>query len=135
MEDLLNLNSSNSVGGKVKKFDNLAPGEYLVKSFKLKETNFGLKLYVQINDYYLVLPQRYADKINSDEQLKEINEKKYKMVYKGKNKDEFNKLMIDFVALKSDENIASDSDSDEDDVSMPPPPPPKKKRASKKANN
>lgn len=44
MEDLLNLNASNHKSGeKVKKFDDFANGEYLVKSFKLKDTPFGFR--------------------------------------------------------------------------------------------
>lgn len=128
MEDLLSLNaSSKSIDGKIKKFDNLSIGEYFVKSFKLKETQFGLRVYVEIDDFYLVLPARFSDKINSTEQLEELNENKFKMVYKGKNKDEFNKLMIDFVQLKDaavadnsnapndEENVSEDDDDEEFD--------------------
>lgn len=124
MEDLFNLNTSNQkTGEKVKKFDDLANGEYLVKSFKLKETPFGLRLYAQIDDFYLILPPRYTDKINSGEQVQELNEKKMKMVYNGKNKDEFNKLMIDFKLLEtssSDGNISAESDEEEMQVVKPP---------------
>lgn len=119
MEDLINLNASNKSGEKIKKFDDLAKGVYLVKSFKLKETTFGLRLYVQIDDFYLILPPRYTDKINSADQLKELNGGKFKMIYGGKNKDEFNKLMIDFQPLKEDENTTVDSASDEDDEDLP----------------
>lgn len=123
MEDLLSLNSSNkSVDGKIRKFDNLPIGEYLVKSFSLKENQFGIRVYVEIDDFYLVLPARFSDKINSAEQLEELNENKFKMVYNGKNKNEFNKLMMDFVPLKDvaenpnafnvEENASEEDDDD-----------------------
>lgn len=112
MEDLLSLNSSNSVNqARVKKFDSLEVGEYIVKSFKLKETNFGLRVYVEIDDFYLSLPPRFSDKINSAEQIDDINDKKFKMIYKGKNPEEFNKLMIDFELVKvHDAQIIEDED-------------------------
>lgn len=100
--------------GKIKKFDNLSTGEYMVKSFKLKETQFGLRVYVEVDDFYLVLPARFFDKINSVQQLDELNENKFKMVYNGKNKDEFNKLMIDFIPLMDD---ATNNEDDGDTAS------------------
>lgn len=121
MDDLLSLNaSSTNAEGRIKKFDNLPIGEYLVKSFKLKVTQFGLRVYVEIDDFYVVLPARFSDKINSAEQLEELNGNKFKMVYKGKNKEEFNKLMIDFVplkenAVKPNSNNGEDSASEDDD--------------------
>lgn len=134
MEDLINLNTSNKSGEKIKKFDDLTQGTYLVKSFKLKDTTFGLRLYVQIDDFYLVLPPRYTDKINSDEQLQELNGGKFKMIYHGKNKDEYNKLMIDFKPLKEVPNITTDSGSDEDDLPLGKPLA-KKQKSLKRARN
>lgn len=118
MEELLNLNASSASNEKVKKFENLDHGTYLVKSFKLKDTPYGLRLFVQIDDFYLILPPRYTDKINSDEQLKELNDGKFKMIYRGKNKDEFNKLMIDFKPLMEDESAAADSTSEEEEIAL-----------------
>lgn len=86
-----------------------------MKSFKLKDTQFGLRVYVEIDDFYLVLPARFSDKINSAEQLAEINENKVKMIYNGKNKDEFNKLMIDFVQLKEDAAKPNQNDDESED--------------------
>lgn len=117
MEDLLSLNTSNQKTANheaVKKFDNLVIGDYLVKSFQLKDTKFGLRVFVEIDDFYLILPARFSDKINSKEQLEELNDQKWKMEYRGKNKDEFGKLMIDFKLL-NDESAADDTSSDGDD--------------------
>lgn len=119
MEDLLDLNASNRTSEKVKKFENLDRGTYLVKSFDLKDTPFGIRLFVKIDDFNIILPQRYSDKINSDDQLKELNDGKYKMIYRGKNKDEYNKLMIDFKPLGESETMANDSSSSSDDEDIP----------------
>lgn len=100
MEDLLNLNASRTqIHERARKFDELAIGEYLVKSFKLKETTFGLRLHVLFEDFFIILPERYADKINSEEQITELNNLKWKMVYNGKNKQQGNRLMLDFEKL------------------------------------
>lgn len=111
MEDLLNLNSSATKAvAKSKRFDDLKIGEYLVKTFKLKEFPFGLRLLVEIDNFYLILPPRFSDKINSEQQLAEINAKKFKMVYGGKDPGEFNKLIIDFVLLSDRGGIQSNED-------------------------
>lgn len=101
MEDLLSLNySSAKKETKIKKFDSLENGEYTVKSFKLKDTNFGLRVFAEIDNFYLSLPPRFSDKINSEEQIAEINSKKWKMTYGGKDAAEFNKLIIDFKQME-----------------------------------
>lgn len=122
MEDLLSLNSSTAKKeARVKKFDHLQIGEYIVKSFKLKETTFGLRVFVEIDDFYLCLPPRFSDKINSSEQIDELNGKKFKMVYGGKNVDEFNKLIIDFKPVREIQEAqeleieTTDGSSDEPD--------------------
>lgn len=97
MEELLSLNSS--VAKKVsrnKRFDDLAVGTYIVKSFKTKNTMYGLRVLVEIDDFHLSLPPRFSDKINSEEQIEELNAKKWKMIYGGKDVAEFNKLILDF---------------------------------------
>lgn len=115
MEELMSLNASNQVPeSKLKKFDNLAPGEYLVKTFSLKKTVFGLRLCAEIDDFYLNLPPRYTDKVNSDEQLDDINSKQWKMVYSGKNRDQGNKLMIDFEPVIPDPQDSTNDDEDDD---------------------
>lgn len=121
MEDLLSLNSSVvKVEPKIKRFDDLENGEYVVKLFKLKETPFGLRVLVQINNFYLSLPPRFSDKINSVDQIAELNTKKFKMVYGGKNAEEFNKLILDFVPLKDGVgNQNNEDDSEEEGDAQP----------------
>lgn len=123
MEDLLSLNSSVAkITPKIKRFDDLENGEYVVKSFKLKETPFGLRVFVEINNFYLSLPPRFSDKINSVDQIAELNVKKFKMVYGGKNAEEFNKLILDFVPLKDGDGVGNqnnEDDSEEEEDAQP----------------
>lgn len=111
MEELLSLNSSAAkTVARIKKFDDLENGEYIVKSFKLKDTPYGLRVLVEVDNFYLTLPPRFSDKINSAEQIAELNAKNFKMVYGGKNAEEFNRLIIDFVALKDVKGRETDED-------------------------
>lgn len=123
MEDLLSLNSSATKKSvKIKRFDDLENGEYIVKSFKLKDTPYGLRVHVEIDNFYLSLPPRFSDKINSVEQIAQLNAKKFKMIYGGKNAEEFNRLIIDFLPLKDDGADAQNNEEDsalEDDEEAP----------------
>lgn len=111
MEELLSLNSSVAkTVAKIKRFDDLENGEYIVKSFNLKDTPYGLRVFVEVENFYLTLPPRFSDKINSAEQIAELNAKHFKMVYGGKNAAEFNRLIIDFVELKDVEERETDED-------------------------
>lgn len=116
MEDLLSLNSSTTKSiARMKRFDDLQEGTYIIKSFQLKETTFGLRVVVQIDNFYLALPPRFSDKINSEDQILELNSKKWTMVYGGKDAKEFNKLIIDFKPLKDGKHLNQTTDEDDDD--------------------
>lgn len=116
MEDLLSLNSSaTKSNARMKRFDDLQVGTYIVKSFQLKETTFGLRVVVEIDNFYLTLPPRFSDKMNSEEQILELNAKKWTMVYGGKNASEFNKLIIDFKPLKDSKRLNQTNDEEDDD--------------------
>lgn len=112
MEDLLSFNESNRSKDIVKKFDDLAIGEYIPKLFKLADTNYGLKIYVSIDDFWIMLPTRYSDKINSDEQIRELNNTKFKMIYSGKDQNQGNRVMLKFKPLDDDEDGSSDDDEE-----------------------
>lgn len=114
MEDLLSLNDSNKRDeSKTVKFDNLKVGEYFVKSFSLKENQYGLQVYVEIADFFIILPKRFSDKINSSEQIDELNLKKFKMTYHGKNVKEGNRVMLDFKPL-GERELLDESELDSD---------------------
>lgn len=114
MEDLLSLNSSVAKKvSRIKRFDDLAVGTYIVKSFKMKNTMYGLRVLVEIDNFHLSLPPRFSDKINSEEQIEELNVKKWKMVYGGKDAEEFNKLILDFIPIVEDELIEDSATEEE----------------------
>lgn len=97
-----------------KKFDDLEIGDYTVSAFKLEEhARFGLKLHVYVDDFYLILPSRFADKINQQSQVDELNNQAIKLVYGGKDAGRFNRLKLDFVQVESSKR-AVEADDGED---------------------
>lgn len=65
-------------------FTQLPAGEYQIQKFAKVETPKGERLRVDLNEYYVFLPERYLNGIN-EEKLAELNNGKYVMVFKGKN--------------------------------------------------
>lgn len=84
-----------------KSFDELAKGEYRIVQFKLNNTRFGLRLTVHFEDFFVWLPSRFSDKISSQDQVNELNQKaasgNYFMRYDGKDKDRKGFLLIKFI--------------------------------------
>lgn len=101
MELLLSLNSS-AIKKEVsyKKFADLPIGSYTVKKFALKETSYGIRLSVYIEDFYLTLPQRYSDKINTEAHVEEMNRTRTRLIYGGKEPGQFGILKIDFKVIE-----------------------------------
>lgn len=81
---------------KIKSFDQLAVGNYIVNSFKLHDTQYGLRLAVIVNAEIIYLPPRFSDAINTKELLDELNTAKYIMLYKGKDSKQKNWIDVDF---------------------------------------
>lgn len=114
MEELLSLNSAASKKVlRYKRFGDLDVGTYIVKSFKIKNGDYGLRVLVEIDNFYMTLPLRFSDKINSEEQVAELNAKKWKMVYGGKNANEFNRLILNFKPIVEDQFIEESATEDE----------------------
>lgn len=97
MNTLLSLNWSAQIREPYhKKFCDLPIGSYAVRRFLLKETPYGLRLHAEIEDFYLALPKRFSDQINTQEQVEEINRERWQLVYGGRDTTDCRKLKIDF---------------------------------------
>lgn len=79
-------------------FDDLAAGDYLISSFLLVETKFGTRLRVDLGDKVVFMSARYAVGM-TDEKVRELNDGQYLLCYKGKDKAQHNKLIVDFESL------------------------------------
>lgn len=79
-------------------FDELAVGDYFIKSFAYVDTKFGKKIRLDIGECVVFLPNRFINAIgveNIDEKIAEMNQGQYVMLYRGKNKSQFNQVMLD----------------------------------------
>lgn len=80
----------------------------------MRDTTYGRKLTVDIDDFYVTLPPRFSDKINTADQIAELNKQKFRMEYAGKSVDEHNMLKIDFrkESYYNDAQTFGDTDDD-----------------------
>lgn len=106
-------NSCENTFRPIKKFDDLAVGTYTVDSFRLKDTKFGRRIFVNIEDFCVVLPPRFLERISTQNQIDELNSEQYKMIYAGKDKEKKNLLLLNFV------EVAKTSDDGDDDSEQP----------------
>lgn len=85
-----------------KKFEELEIGDYKIKCFELVKTKkFGVRLIVRMEDFFVWLPPRFSDKINSNQLLVDMNKKasenNFYMRYNGKDIDQHGKILLDFI--------------------------------------
>lgn len=90
-------NASNSKP--VANFDKLAAGDYFISNFAVVETKFGSRLRIDLGDKAVLLPERFTVGL-TPEKVCELNEGNYILVYKGKDRAQNNKLIVDFEAVE-----------------------------------
>lgn len=78
-----------------KSFNDLLPGEYIVKHFEKHESKHGERVRIAIDDYYMYLPQRFNTTL-SQGRLDELNKSPKIMVYGGKDISARDRLILDF---------------------------------------
>lgn len=83
-------------GGDYMSFEKLTVGEYKVQKFELIGTQYGQRIRVTCEDFFVYLPSRFSLRIGTQLQIDELNGKKYLMVYKGKDSNYNNRIMLDF---------------------------------------
>lgn len=67
-----------------KSFGSLGRGEYPVKKFSMVETKYGHRVKVDLKEFYVYLPARFAVDQFTAEVLDELNEQDIVMIYNGK---------------------------------------------------
>lgn len=92
-----------------KNFDQLDIGEHKIKQFAIKDTQYGTRIQVTIEDFYVFLPARFSDKITSESEIDELNATPCIMIYKGKEK---NCIQLDF-KLDTEEKASNEDDNDD----------------------
>lgn len=74
-------------------FKNISPGEFLVKNFSVVDTQHGVRIQIEVDNGYMYLPERFSVLSQS---LDELNKSPKIMVYKGKDANDTNRLMLEF---------------------------------------
>lgn len=86
-----------------KSFKHLPLGEYTVKSFNVVTTTYGSRVRIEIDDFYMYLPERAALKLN-DKLIALLNENTVIMSYMGKDPEVQNRLLLDFEMIGYNKN-------------------------------
>lgn len=89
-------------------------GKYKAKYFEIKSTEFGDRVHVYIDDFYIILPERFNKKINQQSHIEQLNKMNLNLVFNGKDKQCYNFLQLSFEECANDEKTDKDK-SDEDD--------------------
>lgn len=84
----------------------LQPGRYKIDHFEFRDTQYGKRLVIEIDQGDLFLPKNMVKKINSESAIKKLNSERYDLVFEGKEK---NVLKFDF-----EKHDATDDEGDDD---------------------
>lgn len=77
-----------------KSFKDLAVGEYLINRFLFVDTHFGKRIRINLDGFYMYLPERFATLTESE--LNDLNSSQKIMIYSGKDANNQNRLLLDF---------------------------------------
>lgn len=78
-----------------KGFKELSTGEYMVHSFSKVDTGHGTRIRIDLDEFYMFLPERFAITLN-DKHLAELSATRKIMIYSGKDITDHNRLLLDF---------------------------------------
>lgn len=76
-------------------FKDLAVGEYIVNHFSICNTTYGDRIQIELDDKYMILPERFAKKLDQDK-IDALNRTPKIMVYSGKDSNYQNRLILEF---------------------------------------
>lgn len=76
-------------------FKNLRQGEYIVKNFCIVDTQHGKRVQIDVNDGYMLLPERFLT-VLPQLVIDDLNKSPKIMSYKGKDVNDGNRLILDF---------------------------------------
>lgn len=99
---VLNLLKTANLGREYKSFKDLPVGSYVIKRFSLFETTYGVRVRIEINDWYMFLPERFTGFIR-DENIADLNAATVVMTYSGKDMNNQSRLILDFDVITINE--------------------------------
>lgn len=81
-------------------FDELSIGFHPVQKFQLNTSRYGTRIEVLLQNGSIVgLPERFYNTNSSQTDIDELNNSQYIMEYIGKDKNNKNRLMLDFITI------------------------------------
>lgn len=78
-----------------KGFKELAPGEYIVRNFQLASSKYGPRVRIDLDDFYMYLPERFATALTPS-RIEELNKAPKIMVFSGKDPLNKERLLLEF---------------------------------------
>lgn len=93
-------------------FKDIVPGEYIVDKFTIVDTTHGKRIRIDLRDSYMYLPERFASAL-TESALVELNKTPKVMVYGGKDRDDRDRLILDFREYSYFAELLSDFQLDE----------------------
>lgn len=81
-----------------KSFTSLKMGKYIINKFSSAETEHGERIRIDLDKFYMYLPGRFSG--FSSDQLSELNKTQKLMIYKGRDKKNHDRLIIEFEEVK-----------------------------------
>lgn len=91
MNDFISSFIESGNAGDFRKLDDLKLNIiYKIVEFKMKDTDFGASLEVQVEDpdtskaFFCFFPERFAKLVKNEDQLQQLNDEKLSFIYKGR---------------------------------------------------
>lgn len=82
-----------------KSFKHLAVGDYVVKNFKVVKTTYGPRVRIEIDEFYMYLPERATEHLD-EKTIASLNSNPTIMSYMGKDPEVQNRLLLNFELAK-----------------------------------
>lgn len=82
-----------------KSFKDLQHGDYIIEGFSVVETSHGDRIRIELRDCFMFLPERFM-RVLDECALANLKNTTVMMTYKGKDRDNRNRLILDFQTVK-----------------------------------
>lgn len=90
----------------------LEPGKYHIHKFSLRDSKFGKRVVIEIDQGYMYLPEKMYKKFNTEKAIAKLNKEDYDFVYEGKKVFTFEKHTMSDNENDDDDDERSDDDND-----------------------
>lgn len=96
------------------RMSDLNPGRYEIRKFFFRDSQFGKRLVIEIDQGFIFLPEKMLKKINSEKAVDKLNKDHYDLVYEGQ--DDHSPNRLNFTFEKHETSDEEDNDDAMDHV-------------------